>query len=365
MPIIDQNDLKKVKEYQEFVSSVSDTHFIQDPRWAKVHHNLKAEFVTVVDAQGKITEAATVYVRPIAMGYSLLYVNRGPVSPQHDLEAIHEIICEIRPLVAKYKAFAIRFDPNWQYDEKEEERFKTAGLKIRGKGFSKRDLVMSRRSMVFYLKDRTFDQIMSMFRIKTRRNVNKSLRNGLTLEEGFTKEHLDVFMKILEETAIRDGIEHRPREFFELIAQNFSHDEARLYLAKKDDEYLAGTVGMNYAGHLYYYHSGSTGRLRNLLPNYFLQHALINWAVDSHCHTYDMGGIISEDISDGLYQFKIGFCNEEGLQEYYGEIDYPTKPLIYKGFIIAYGMLQKHRSRQVAKAVKQKQQEEKHEEDSD
>ena len=340
MPIIDPNDKKKLSEYQAFTASGKNTHFIQDPRWSKVHDSLKAYFVTLEDG-GKITAAATVYVRPIVMGYSLLYVNRGPIVTEHTPEILLRIINEMKPLVKKHKAFAVRFDPAWEYSDELTQTFTRAGFNVRGRGYTKRDLVMSRKTMSFSTEGKTMDELMKSFKTRTRRDINKSLRSELTIIEDHSKESLDVFMDILAVTGERDAITYKPREFFEKIFQNFSRDEARLYLIKKDDTWLSASVGMNYGGRMYYYHSGSTNQLRNLCPNAFMQYNLISWAVESGCSVYDMGGIIRKDPSDGLYLFKSGYCNDN-FEEYIGELDYPLSKFKYKCFIWSYTAMQKY-----------------------
>lgn len=351
MPIIDKNNKEQLKKYEEYVKSIEDTHFIQDPRWSKVHTNLKAEFVTV-EENNKIIISATVYIRPIAFNRTLLYVNRGPVTKKHDKESLLKIIKELTPLIKKYNSFAVRFDPNWKYDEKLINEIKDKNFNIRGKNISKKYLVMSRKTMSFKLKGRTIDELLKMFKANTRRDINKSLRSGLTIKTGFTKEHLDEFMKILDITCQRQKITLRPRSFYEKISENFTDNEARLYLVKKDNEYLSGSICMNYAGRVFYYYSGSTNKERNLCPNAFMQYNLIKWAVETNAHTYDMGGIIKEDISDGLYLFKTGYCNEEGIEEYIGEIDYIIKPIEYKIFLIAYKLMQDYRTWKIEKSFK-------------
>ncbi len=340
MPIIDQSNEKKMDEYRKFVSSGKNTHFIQDPRWSKVHDNLKAYFVTA-EENGKIVAAATVYIRPIVMGYSLLYVNRGPIVFEQTPESLFRIIEELKPLIKKHKAFAVRFDPAWEYSDELTETFSKAGFFVRGRGYTKRDLVMSRKTMIFSTEGKTVEELMKSFKSRTRRDINKSLRSELTIIEGYSKENLDIFMDILDITGDRDAITHKPRSFFEKIFNNFSHDEARLYLVKKDDLWLSGAVAVNYGGRMYYYHAGSTNQLRNLCPNAFMQYHLISWAVESGCSIYDMGGIISKDPHDGLYLFKSGYCNDL-FEEYIGELDYPFSKFKYKSFIFAYTTMQKY-----------------------
>ncbi|MCF0112075.1 MAG: peptidoglycan bridge formation glycyltransferase FemA/FemB family protein [Erysipelotrichaceae bacterium] len=350
MPILDQNNPTEVSRYIAFTKTFRNAHFYQDYRWSYVKNNLKCECV-YLETEGVITAACTVYIRPIAAGLSILYGQRGPLCDLSDPTETLALIKEMKPLVKKYHAFMIKFDPNVQDSEQMRQNFQNAGFKIRGEGYSKLDLILSRRSMVLDTEGKTLEELLPQFKPGTRYNCKKSQRNGLEVIEGYTKENLDVFMNLLEITARRDGIEHRPREFFENIFEHFTREEARLYLIKHEDDYLAGALGVNYGGRMMYYHSGSSNIKRNKLPNYLMQCELINWACETGCFVYDMGGIIRESDEDGLYQFKIGFCIGNPMDEYIGELDYPIHPVLYFGFNVAYKWLQRIRRRMVLRKI--------------
>ena len=355
MPILNKNSEQDVQRYIEFTKNFPNAHYYQDYRWSNVKNNLECECV-YVEEEGKIVAACTVYVRPIAMGLSILYAQRGPICDLYQPDMVMRLIKEMKPLIKKYHAFMIKFDPNVQDDDALLEMYKKLGFKIRGRGYSKLDLILSRRSMVLNLEGKTIDELMPQFKKMTRYSLKRSLRNGLELIDDFSDESLDIFMDLLKITSVRDGIEHRPREFFENIRNNFSHDEVRLYLIKHEDDYLAGALGVNYGGRMMYYHSGSSNVKRNLLPNYRIQYELIDWACKEKCHVYDMGGIIKESEEDGLYLFKIGFCIGNEMDAYIGEMDYPLNPLFYYGFNVSFKILQRVRraivQRKIAKEQK-------------
>ncbi len=355
MPILDKKNQIEVQKYIDFTKNYPNAHYYQDYRWSNVKNNLECECV-YVEENGKIVAACTIYVRPIAMGLSILYAQRGPICDLYNPDMVMKLIKEMKPLIKKYHAFMIKFDPNVQDDEKLITMYKKLGFKIRGKGYSKLDLILSRRSMVLHLHGKTMEELLPHFKKMTRYSLKRSLRNDLVLIDDFSDESLDVFMELLKITAVRDGIEHRPREFFENIRDHFTHDEVRLYLVKHEDDYLAGALGVNYGGRMMYYHSGSSNVKRNLLPNYRIQYELIDWACKSGCDVYDMGGIIKESEEDGLYLFKIGFCIQDKMDEYIGEMDYPLNGLFYLGFNVSYKILQRVRraivQRRIAKEQK-------------
>ena len=355
MPILNKNNEQEVKRYIDFTSNYKNAHYYQDYRWSNVKNNLECECV-YVEEEGKIVAACTIYVRPIAMGLSILYAQRGPVCDMYQPEMVMKLIKEMKPLIKKYHAFMIKFDPNVQDDEELINTYKKQGFKIRGKGYSKLDLILSRRSMVVHINGETVDELMPNFKSKTRYNIRKALKNNLEVVDDFSDDKIDIFMDLLKITAIRDGIEHKPREFFVNIRDSFTHDEARLILIKHEDDYLSGALAINYAGRMMYYHGASSNEKRNLFPNYLMQYEMIKWACETGCHIFDMGGIIQESEEDGLYRFKIGFCNGHPMDEYIGEMDYPLNGLFYLGFNVSYKILQRVRraivQRRIAKEQK-------------
>lgn len=342
MPILNKNNQKEIERYIAFTSHFRNAHFYQDYRWSNIKKNLQNEYV-YLEENGEITAACSIYVRPIAFGLTILYAQRGPVCEITSPDIVLRLIEEMKPLVKKYHAFMIKFDPNIPDDKKLVEQFKQAGFFIRGEGYSKLDLILSRRSMVVPIEKMTIEELMPTFSKHTRRNIRIASRSNLEILEGGTKENLDIFMEILKVTAERDHIEYKPREFFEDMLSSFTHDEVRLYLIKNEDDYLSAAFGVNYGGRMMYYHSGSSNVKRKLYPNYLMQCVLMDWACKTGCHVYDMGGIIKEDNEDGLYMFKHGFTQDAPMDEYIGELDYPIHTIIYHGFNVAYAIVQRLR----------------------
>jgi len=342
MPILDKTNQNEINKLIAFTRNYDDAHFYQDYRWSHVKNNLPYECV-YLEENGEIVMSCSIYARPIALGRHILYAQRGPIGNVASVDLMKKLIVEMKPLIKKYKAFMVKFDPNVAAADELINEYKKAGFKIRGRGYSKLDLILSRRSMILTIEGKTIDDLMPEFKKRTRRDINKSLRSELEVIEGNTAENLSHFMELLKITAARDGIEYKDREFFENILENFTNDEVRLYLIKHDDDYLAGSFAINYGGRMTYYHSGSSNLKRNLCPNHRMQYELISWACNNGCKIYDMGGIISENEEDGLYLFKIGFCANDKMDEYIGEIDYPISLLLYGGFNFAYKLLQRIR----------------------
>ena len=74
---------------------------------------------------------------------------------------------------------------------------------------------------------------------------------------------------------------------------------------------------------------------------------MIEWAIETGCDLYDFGGVFILDKSNGLYKFKEGFCRQEGVTEFIGEIDKVYSKFWYFAFTKLVPIYQK-----VAKSIK-------------
>ena len=177
---------------------------------------------------------------------------------------------------------------------------------------------------------------MKSFAEKTRYNIRLSGRKGVTVRYSRSIEDLKKFYEIYKITTIRDRIGCRDYEYFERMLNAYDESKLRIYIAEHEGEALAAAIATNIGGELFYVYGASSNVKRNLMPNYAMQMAMIRWGLETNCRTYNFGGVLNLDPNNGLYKFKIGFCREQGLEEYIGEINKVYNPMIY--FMYTVGM---------------------------
>ena len=195
--------------------------------------------------------------------------------------------------------------------------------------------------MVLNIDGKTEDELMKSFAEKTRYNVRLSGRKGVTVRYSRDKEDLKTFYDIYKVTTIRDKIGCRDYDYFERMLEAYDETKLRIYIAEHEGEPLSAAIATNIGGELFYVYGASSNEKRNLMPNYAMQMAMIRWGIETGCKTYNFGGVLNLDPNNGLYKFKIGFCREEGLEEYIGEINKVYKPFIY--FLYKVGMPMKRK----------------------
>ena len=162
---------------------------------------------------------------------------------------------------------------------------------------------------------------MAAFHSKTRYNLRLSARKGVTVRL-CGKEMLPEFSRLMQETGNRDGFITRPESYFAAMLDSLG-DKARLYMAFWEDKPIAGTLAVHYGNKVWYLYGASSNEHRNVMPNYQLQWAMIQWALETHCDIYDFRGVSGDLTPDnplyGLYLFKKGFGGD--LVEFCGEFE--------------------------------------------
>lgn len=340
MPVLDFNNKEEVKEYEDFILNHVGTSFMQDLNWGKVKSNWKQEAVYLKE-DGKIVAAMMLLIQPVPLNSTFIYAPRGPVCDVYDIDLVNRLIKEAEPIAKKYKSYVLKFDPQVIYDEKLDTMYKKAGYKTTGFKPDADDLIQPGHNMVLNIDGKTEEELMKSFAEKTRYNIRLSGRKGVTVRYSRDVEDLKKFYEIYEITTIRDKIGKRPYEYFERMLEAYDETKLRIYIAEHEGQALSAAIATNIGGELFYVYGASSNEKRNLMPNYAMQMAMIRWGLETGCKSYNFGGVLNLDPNNGLYKFKIGFCREEGLEEYIGEINKVYKPFIY--FLYKVGMPMKRK----------------------
>ncbi len=329
MPVLDKSNSAAVEKYLEFVRSHTNRTLTQDPDWSEVKWDWGSEQV-YLEEDGQIIAAMSLLVKKVPFFGALLYAPRGPVAENADPVLVRKIVIEAQPLVKKYKAFALKFDPETPYSSELEKEYEQAGFVVRNKGAKKDALIQPRYNMVLHFEDHDQESIMQKFSGKIRNRIRSAAKKGVYAEHGRSDQFLETFYEIYLEMSERNRLTPRSYEYFLKMREAFPG--LRVYLAKHEEDTLSAGVTINYYGKLYYLYAGSRDKKRNLGPNQFLNYEMIRWGIEEGAEQYDFGGVIAPDKSDGLYEFKIGFCHKDGMTEYIGEIDQVYKKFSYYAF---------------------------------
>ena len=329
MPILNKNNKKQVEKYNQFVRNHTGASFMQDLVWGKVKNNWSQEAV-YLEEKGKITAAMMLLFEKISKtNTTLMYAPRGPVCDIYDIKTVEKLIQEAEPLAKKYNAFVLKLDPQVLYDDKLNQMYQEAGFKTSGKNPSPDTVIQPTHNMVLQIAGKTEDEILKSFSEKTRYNVRLSKRKGVTVRFSREEEDLKTFYEIYKITTVRDKIGCRPYEYFKRMLEAYDENHLRIYIAEHEGDKLSAAIATNFGKELFYVYGASSNEKRNLMPNYAMQWEMIKWGIETNCNTYNFGGLLSLNMDNGLYKFKVGFCGKDGVEEYIGEIDKVYKKGMY------------------------------------
>ncbi len=320
MSILDKENQEEVKRYKEFVDGYSSASLMQSMNWADVKKGWESEYI-YLEENGEIVMAFSVIIRKAIGKTSMIYAPRGPVGDVYDIEKVKKIMLDVDKIAKKYNAFVFRFDPEKEYDQKLEKLYKENGFNVRGKKCNKNDLIQPRYNMILNIAGKTEDEVFKGYSEKTRYNIRLAKRKGVTVRYSRDVADLKTFYDLYVVTGIRDKIASRPYDYFERMLNTFDENQMRIYIAEYEGKALSAALAINYGKKTFYLYGASSNEKRNLMPNYLMQQEMIKWAIETNCNLYDFGGVFILDKSNGLYKFKEGFCRQEGVTEFIGEID--------------------------------------------
>ncbi|MCX8074920.1 MAG: peptidoglycan bridge formation glycyltransferase FemA/FemB family protein [Clostridia bacterium] len=329
MPVLDKNNEIQVKRYNEFVRNYPGASIMQDLNWGIVKSGWKQEAV-YIEEKGKIIAAMTILLEkvPFIKSY-LMYATRGPVCDLANIELVNKLVKEADIIAKKYNAFLFKFDPEVVVSEEIESIYKNNGYKVLGKNVDKDDLIQPLHNAVLNIKDKSEDELLKGFGEKTRYNIKVAQKKEIKVSYSHNEEYLKIFYEIYKITTVRDKIGCRAYSYFENLLNAFDEKTLRIYIAEHENDKLSAAIALNYGGKLFYVYGASSNEKRNLMPNYLMQWEMIKWGIETKCTNYDFGGVLVLDKDDGLYKFKIGFCKQEGITEYIGEIDKVYNKAVY------------------------------------
>ncbi len=336
MPVLNKANPEEVARYNYFVrNSPYTTAIQQDMNWARVKEGWDDRQV-YVEKEGRIVAAMSVVTRRVIGSYALIYAAKGPSCDLYDIDLVNELVAEMREVAGDCRAFLLRFDPEVTYDGELEEKYLACGYRVRNRGYDKNELIQPRLNMVLHLEGYDEESLFKKFSRSKKRNIEQALQSGVGVyyrepgAEGFD-EALDVFYDLYKTTTERNLIGRRPYSYIKNLVYAYP-EQTRIYIAEHEGDRLAGAIPALYGNKITYVYGASGNVKRETRPNELIQWEMIKWGLQEGVKKYDFGAVYSLDRSDGLYQFKEGFCRKDGVTEYIGEIDMVYRPAIYYAF---------------------------------
>src|SRR5574344_434995 len=329
MPILNKENKDEIKKYKEYIQNSKYARLTQAIEWTKVKKNWEYEIV-YLEENSKIVASMLILIQSMKIGgYTMMYAPRGPVCDVTNIELVNKLVKESEPLAEKYKACMLKFDPQITFSDELNKLYQKNGYRTSGKCCDHDKLIQPLHEAVLNIDKQNYDELMKTFAEKTRYNIRLSNRKGVEVYHCHDEEGLKIFYSLYEVTTKRDKIGKRDYEYFKNMINAYDEDHLRIYIAKHENDNLSAAIAINYGPEMFYLYGASSNEKRNLMPNYAMQSEMIKWAFEKDCKIYNFGGILNLEKNNGSYKFKTGFCHDEGITNYIGEIDKVYNKCIY------------------------------------
>ncbi|MBP2620418.1 aminoacyltransferase [Streptococcus panodentis] len=393
------------QEHDDFVTDSPLANLLQSSAWAQIKDNWANERLGFYKDE-QLVAAASVLIKPLPLGFTMLYIPRGPIMDYGNKELTAFVLSSLKQFAKQKKALFVKFDPSlflaeskigqdWQ--NKEETlaliaELQQAGALWVGRTESLDETIQPRFQANIHREDFS-EELLSK---STRQAIRTARNKGIKVQFGGA-ELLDDFAGLMKKTEQRKKISLRGRDYYQKLLDTYPQHsyvtlsslnlEQRLQdledqLAKAQQEaakftektkpgkrdnnqqeqkrlqeeidFLQGKISQGaktvpLSGTLTLEYGATSENIYAGMDEEYrrYQPAIITW-YETAKHAFERGadwqnmGGIENSLDGGLYHFKSKF--NPTIEEFAGEFNLPTHPL-YHLSNLAYTVRKKLRSR--------------------
>ena len=394
------------EEHDEFVKNSPQTNLLQSSDWAKIKDNWGNERLGVYQDH-KLVAVASILIQPLPLGFTMLYIPRGPIMDYQNSELVAFMLQSIKTYAKSKRAVFAKFDPSLflrkgligQETSDQEatlaiiQSLKECGVEWVGRTEDMGETIQPRFQANIYKEYFTEDQLSK----STKQAIRTARNKGVEVIFGGT-ELLDEFAALMKKTEARKGIHLRGRDYYEKLLTTYAGQSyitlSRINLAQRlaslkeqleknqaeasrfnektkpgkidnnrqekerleeeiqflHQELKAGQEIVSLSGTLTLEFVGTSENVYAGMDENFrrYQPAILTW-YETAQHAFDRGatwqnmGGVENQLDGGLYHFKSKF--NPMIEEFVGEFNLPTS-MLYPLVNKAYQLRKKLRNKQ-------------------
>jgi lipid II:glycine glycyltransferase (peptidoglycan interpeptide bridge formation enzyme) len=321
--------------WEEFLKECYPRTFLQSWNWGEFSKLMGQRIWRLgIYEDGKLI-ATCLAVRVKAKRGKFLMVEHGPnikqKIPNNKQKILNLFLKKLREIAKKEKASFIRICPIWERTEENEKIFQKLGFR------NAPIHVHPEISWVLDL-DKTEEDLLYGMRKTTRYLIRQALKNpDIQIEKNQSKESLEKFYKIYQETASRHNFVPFSFDYLKNELKVFKRDnQILILLGKYKNQTLAGAIVVYWQDGGFYHH-GASKRLYSKVPiSYLIQWEAIKEAKRRGCQFYSFWGIAPEEKRShpwqGLTLFKKGFGGRK--EEYVKTQDFILSSKYWLNFLV-------------------------------
>ena len=384
-------------EHDRFVIDSPQTNLLQSSSWAKIKDSWGNDRLGFYQ-DDKLVAVASVLIQPLPLGFSMIYIPRGPIMDYQDKELLAFVITPLKKYAKTKRALFVKFDPSLfvtknliSQEVNINEDTLSIAKDIQALGVEWTGLTEDMAENI-QKEDFTEEQLSK----STKQAIRTARNKGISVQFGGT-ELLDQFADLMKKTEARKNIHLRGIDYYEKLLTTYPESSyitlstldlpARLkdlnkqlekniadaakftektkpgkiennkqeykrlseeiaFLQEKVDAGnkivpLSGTLVLEFGNTAENIYAGMDEDYRRYQPAILTWFETANHAFERGAEWQNMGGI-ENSLDGGLYNFKSKF--NPRIEQFIGEFNLPVSPF-YGLANFAYKVRKKLRSK--------------------
>ncbi len=243
-----------IDEYETFAITHPYRYYLNSSKIIELRkkNGWNTYYVGVVDDNNQVMAAAGFYSVPIARKYHYAYAIRGILCNFEDKDLTSFFTEHLKAYIASHGMAFLRMDPYLEYQQLDvngqivENGFnnqhiidflESLGYQHQGFWTGQKDDCQTRYMVVLDLENKTEKDIQKGYDPKTRRTINKAIRNGVQSRK-LSKDDLSEFMKLMDFTAEKRHFVDMGEETYRNQMESFGDDNAQVVISYLDTQYV-------------------------------------------------------------------------------------------------------------------------------
>ncbi|HFI0064526.1 TPA: aminoacyltransferase [Streptococcus suis] len=233
------------EEHDQFVKIHEQVNLLQSSSWAKIKDNWGNERLGFYQ-DDSLVAVASVLIRPLPAGFSMLYIPRGPIMDYTNKELVSFVLKTLKKFGKSKRALFVKFDPYILLSHRQIDQEPIANTQAQAQAIVTNlqeagcewiglttDMAenIQPRFQANILKEYFSDDQLSK---STKQVVRTSLNKGVQVSFGHL-EFLDQFSELMKKTENRKSISLRGREYYKKLLETYP-DSSYITLAQLDLE---------------------------------------------------------------------------------------------------------------------------------
>ena len=98
-------------EHDRFVIDSPQTNLLQSSSWAKIKDSWGNDRLGFYQ-DGNLVAVASVLIQPLPLGFSMIYIPRGPIMDYQDKDLLAFVMASLKKYAKTKRALFVKFDPS-------------------------------------------------------------------------------------------------------------------------------------------------------------------------------------------------------------------------------------------------------------